>query len=79
MAAKRKIRLGILDILILALVALKLLGIIDWSWWLVLLPGLIAFAIGFILGVRDAIERRRARRDPFGQLLLAYQRGLLIR
>jgi hypothetical protein len=37
--------MGILEILTILFIALKLLGVIDWSWWLVLLPELIAVGI----------------------------------
>lgn len=33
----------------LLFVGLKLLGVIDWSWWLVLLPSIIALAIALLL------------------------------
>jgi hypothetical protein len=36
---------GILEVLTIVFVALKLLGVIGWSWWLVLLPEIIAVVI----------------------------------
>ena len=35
--------MGILEVLTLIFVVLKLSGVITWSWWLVLLPEIIAF------------------------------------
>ena len=40
--------MGFLEVLTLIFVVLKLTGQIDWSWWLVLLPEIIAVAIYII-------------------------------
>ena len=32
-------------------IILKLTNLINWSWWLVLLPSIITFGIGVLLGV----------------------------
>lgn len=47
--------MGILEVLTIVFVVLKLLSVIDWSWWLVLSPilfsislYLIAASIGFL-------------------------------
>lgn len=37
--------MGITEILTIIFVVLKLIGKIDWSWWLVLLPEIIAFVV----------------------------------
>lgn len=37
--------MGLLEVLTIIFIVLKLLGVITWSWWLVLLPGLIALGI----------------------------------
>ena len=45
-------QLGFFSLLALIFVTLKLLGYIDWSWWLVLLPaygGLVILLILFII------------------------------
>ena len=39
---------GVLGLLGIAFIVLKLVGVIDWSWWLVILPFLIA-TIPFII------------------------------
>lgn len=40
--------MGFFEVLTLIFVVLKLTGQIDWSWWLVLLPEIIAVAIYII-------------------------------
>jgi hypothetical protein len=55
-----------LDLLGIAFVVLKLCGVIDWSWWLVLLPlygplalaGVLLAAVG-VVWVLDRIARSR--------------------
>lgn len=45
-------QLGFFSVLSLIFVTLKLLGYIDWSWWLVLLPaygGLVILLVLFVL------------------------------
>jgi hypothetical protein len=37
--------MGFLEVLTIVFVVLKLMGVISWSWWLVLLPEIIAVAI----------------------------------
>lgn len=37
--------MGITEILTIIFVVMKVLGMIDWSWWLVLLPEIIAAAL----------------------------------
>lgn len=46
--------MGFTEFLTLVFIALKLLGVISWSWWLVLLPEIIAlgfYVIIFLLGI----------------------------
>ena len=31
-------RIGVLDVLQIVFIVLKLVGVIDWSWWVVLIP-----------------------------------------
>lgn len=63
------VRIGILELLTVLFVALKLLGHIDWSWWLVFAPMyvygvLIAIwlMMAFFIGVMSGIEQVRIRR-----------------
>ncbi len=41
--------MGICELLTLLFIALKLLGIIDWNWFFVLLPEIIAFVLYVVL------------------------------
>lgn len=49
------------EILTIVFVVLKLIGTINWSWWLVLLPELIAlpFYIGYFIASAVAFRRIR--------------------
>jgi hypothetical protein len=56
-------QLGFFSLLALIFVTLKLLGYIDWSWWLVLLPAygglvilLIIFVILLVLGQKPKFK-----------------------
>lgn len=37
--------MGICEVLTIIFVVLKLINVIEWSWWLVLLPEIIAFSL----------------------------------
>lgn len=37
--------MGFLEVLTIIFVVMKLVGLIDWSWWLVLLPSIISVVI----------------------------------
>jgi len=41
--------MGILEVLTIVFVVLKLLGVIAWSWWLVLLPLIISVSFSAII------------------------------
>ena len=41
--------MGFAEILTIVFVVLKLLGVISWSWWLVILPEIIALAFYTLL------------------------------
>lgn len=47
--------LGLSSVLTIIFVVLKLVGVIDWSWWLVLLPTLISVGLWIIFIVIYAI------------------------
>ncbi len=38
-------------ILTIVFVVLKLVGVVMWSWWLVLLPMIVSFVISFFIGL----------------------------
>lgn len=46
--------MGFLELLTLIFIVLKLTGAIDWSWWMVLLPELIAI-VGYLIWMAFAI------------------------
>lgn len=61
--------MGILELLTVLFVALKLLGHIDWSWWLVFAPmyvyGLLIalwLLMSLVIGVMAGIEQARIRK-----------------
>lgn len=43
--------MGLLEVLTIVFVVLKLIGAIDWSWWLVLLPELIAIGVYAVFAI----------------------------
>lgn len=57
--------MGFTEFLTLVFVTLKLLNVIGWSWWLVLLPEIIAFALYmlcFVLGLAGIFSSPRKRK-----------------
>jgi len=62
--------MGFLEVLTIVFVVLKLTGFISWSWWLVLLPEIIAVAIyvlwisfvGSLVGIGFKRTKRRMKR-----------------
>lgn len=62
--------MGITELLTVAFVVLKLLGKIEWSWWQVLLPEIIAVAIYlaiFLWSLIDSLSFRWQISRPFKQ------------
>lgn len=51
-------KIGFSGLLVLIFVVCKLLGIIEWSWWIVFLPLPIGFALAFILFIIVALLER---------------------
>lgn len=49
--------MGFLEILTLIFITLKLFGVITWSWWLVLLPEIVAGVI-YVLFIISAIKTK---------------------
>ena len=54
--------MGFAEILTIVFVVLKLLGVISWSWWLVLLPEIIALAFYTLLIVVNVCVHVKARK-----------------
>lgn len=62
--------MGITELLTVAFVVLKLLGKIEWSWWQVLLPEIIAVVIYlaiFLWGLFNSLSFRWQISRPFKQ------------
>lgn len=57
--------MGFTEILTLLFIALKLTGVIDWSWWLVLLPEIIAIALYVIVVMIGGILTGKAIKSTF--------------
>lgn len=59
-------RLGLPNILTIIFVIAKILGYIDWSWWLVFLPTLVsvglALILGIVAGIIEGINEVKGRR-----------------
>ena len=53
--------IGFFGLLAIVFITLKLCGIIDWEWWLVLapiwVPVLVVFVVVFIITLVDAVRR----------------------
>lgn len=47
--------IGIADVLLIVFIVLKLIGVIDWSWWWVLCPLWIVFGIAFLIVLGAAV------------------------
>lgn len=55
--------MGFTELLTIVFVVLKLIGVISWSWWLVLLPEIIASGLYVILLVCACVVNARAKRE----------------
>ncbi|MBR3160080.1 MAG: hypothetical protein IKF14_13435 [Atopobiaceae bacterium] len=44
-----------LDLLAVMFIAFKIVGVVDWPWWVVLMPIWVPFAIGVVLFIVIAI------------------------
>lgn len=51
--------MGITEVLTVVFVVLKLVGTIDWSWWLVFLPEIIAFVFYLAIFIIEYVSRYR--------------------
>ena len=48
--------MGFTEVLTIVFIVLKLTGVINWAWWFVLLPEIIAISIGGILLVFSLVR-----------------------
>ena len=53
--------MGFTEVLTIVFIALKLLGVISWSWWLVLLPEILAFVVYAILVISAVVVNVKFR------------------
>ena len=63
--------MGIAEVLTILFIALKLLGVIGWSWWLVCFPEIIAgvlYVILFIAVIVVNVKTRKEIRKHFSEI-----------
>lgn len=63
--------MGICEVLTIVFIVLKLVGTISWSWWLVLLPEIIAFGwYSILIGARIwlAVSIKKQQRRLFHEM-----------
>lgn len=53
---------GILGVLLIVFMVLKLVGVINWSWWLVLVPLWIEFGVAAVMLIIIAILKLSKRK-----------------
>lgn len=54
--------MGFTELLTIVFVVLKLIGTIDWSWWLVLLPEIIGVAFYILIVIASLLSTRSMTR-----------------
>ena len=57
--------MGFLEILTILFIALKLFGVITWSWWLVLLPEIIAFAFYVVIFIAGFVVAGKTHKSVY--------------
>ena len=55
--------MGFTEVLTIVFIALKSLGVISWSWWLVLLPEILAFVVYAIMVISAVVVNARVHRN----------------
>ena len=58
--------MGFTEVLTIVFIALKLLGVISWSWWLVLLPEILAFVVYAIMVISAVVVNVKFRNSMEG-------------
>lgn len=53
--------MGFTEVLTILFIALKLLGVISWSWWLILLPEILAFVVYAIMVISAVVVNVKVR------------------
>lgn len=61
--------MGFTEVLTILFIALKLLGVISWSWWLVLLPEILAFVVYAIMVISAVVVNTKVTKsmEDFGR------------
>ncbi|MCB6198636.1 transmembrane Fragile-X-F protein [Acetatifactor sp. DFI.5.50] len=55
--------MGFTEVLTIVFIALKLLGVISWSWWLVLLPEILAFVVYAIMVISAVVVNAKVTKS----------------
>jgi hypothetical protein len=55
--------MGFTEVLTITFIALKLLGVISWSWWLVLLPEILAFVVYAIMVISAVLVNAKVTKS----------------
>lgn len=55
--------MGFTEVLTILFIALKLLGVISWSWWLVLLPEILAFVVYAIMVISAVVVNTKVKKS----------------
>lgn len=55
--------MGFTEVLTIVFIVLKLLGVISWSWWLVLLPEILAFVVYAIMVISAVVVNKKVTKS----------------
>lgn len=55
--------MGFTEVLTIVFIVLKLLGVISWSWWLVLLPEILAFVVYAIMVISSVVVNAKVTKS----------------
>ena len=55
--------MGFTEVLTIVFIVLKLLGVISWSWWLVLLPEILAFVVYAIMVISAVVVNAKVAKS----------------
>lgn len=55
--------MGFTEVLTIVFVVLKLLGVISWSWWIVLLPEILAFVVYAIMVISAVVVNAKVTKS----------------
>lgn len=55
--------MGFTEVLTIVFIVLKLLGVISWSWWLVLLPEILAFVVYAIMVISAVLVNAKVTKS----------------